>query len=405
MTDEKKPEKFKTPREIDEEKVAEHRARVEEKQRKEEEKAEAEEEKRKAAEAKHLAAEAERMAKEQEKREKIRAVRQQENDVFKALADEKGHDYKSLVSNCYTEMDSNTDMVLKGISYGTIVEGRGGTGKTYRILNQCLRECGADNVAYTDSYTTPASFYVWLYKNRDKRVCIIDDCAGFMNNDKILAFLKGALWHTNDGKTRIVNYMTTKPLNDEYGEPIPSTCEVECRLIIITNWLDDEKPHVKAVLSRVNRIRVDVPYKELLSILEQVIKKEYKSLTDAERKQCLEFLMENTSKNTPELNIRTLLRVMDYREYAKQRNAGDLWRTLSLKLLERDDRLLLVEKIVEDKSFQSEAERFEAFAELTGESQATFYRLKKKLEKMLKERRERKEEAALNNDKAIKTAS
>jgi len=356
------------PSQLDELKVEEHRRRVAEKL------------------AKVNKVEDSKVDKAEERRQKIHDVRDQEHEVFKALADVKDDSYRSLVSDAYSEMDANVDMVIGGISYGTIIEGRGGTGKTYRVLNKCLKECGVDEVAYTDSFTTPAAFYVWLFKNKDKRVLIVDDCAGFMNSDKILSFIKGATWPVGSTNQRVVSYLTTKPLKDEFDDYVPSTIEIEARMIVITNFLDDDSPHVKAVLSRINRIRVDVPRNELLHILGQIIKKEYKGLSFEERKEALQFMTENTTNQTDDMNIRTLLHIMDYQIYAKQKGLGDVWKTLSLKLLQRDDRMVLVEKLLSDENFLNEEERYTRFIDLTGDSRATWYRLRKKVERLQKER-------------------
>lgn len=315
------------------------------------------------------------------KNEKIRNIKDKESDVFKAL---RVDNYKGLVSNCYSELDVNTDMVIQNISYGFIAEGKGGTGKTFRILNKCISDLGDEMVAYADSFTTPTALYVWLYENKEKKVLILDDCAGLMDNGKILAMLKGALWHVNDGKTRIINYLTTKPPKDEYDEPLPRSFEVEARIIIITNYLNDDNPHVKAILSRVNKVVVEVPRKELLVILRQIIKKDYHLLSQSDKEEILNYLESKTSNASEDLNIRTLLRMLDYKIWANKNNKGDAWQPLCLKLLQRDDRLALVEKILDDPTLTTEIEREDKFIELTGDSRATYYRLKKKLSKRSK---------------------
>jgi hypothetical protein len=320
----------------------------------------------------------EEKAKIEEKRKKIDNIKERENEVMKAL---RFDDYENLVSDCYTELDVNTEMVLQKKSYGCIVEGKGGTGKTYRILNQCIKAVTEEHIAYIDSFTTPTAVYVALYENRDKDVLIFDDCADMMNNGKILAMLKGALWHVNDGKTRIVSYLTTKPPKDEYGDELPRNFEFDGRIIIITNYLKDDNPHVKAVLSRVNRVLVEVPRKELLKILCQVVKKSHGTLNVFEREECVDFLEVNTNNQTEELNIRTLLRVMDYRWWAKDNNKGDAWKILSLKLLQKDDRLVLVEKLLLDESFATKEDLIDYFIEKTGASRPTYYRLEKIVKK------------------------
>ena len=100
------------------------------------------------------------------KNEKIKTIKGKENEIFKAL---RVDNYKGLVSNCYSELDVNTDMVIQGISYGFIAEGKGGTGKTFRILNRCTSELGEDEVAYADSFTTPTALYVWLMRTGTRR--------------------------------------------------------------------------------------------------------------------------------------------------------------------------------------------------------------------------------------------
>ena len=350
---------------------------------KENEKAMKEAEKMLAAENRHKAAEAEHMQKAEEKKQKIHEIKEQENNVMATIAAAvKKGGYRDLVSNAYTALDANTEMAIKGFNYGFIGVGRGGVGKTFRILQKCILECGRENIAYTDSYTTAGGFAVWLFQNREKEVIILDDVAGLLSNPKIVAMLKGALWHTSDGKTRVVNYMTTKPLQDEYGEPVPSTFEIDARIIIITNELNDDNPHIKAILSRVNVINVEIPYSELISLLEQIVDKtEYKELSKAERREGLDFLKKNTTRSTADLNIRTLLKIFDYFAYAKNVETPDLWKVLSLDMLQQNDRLVLVEKLMQDKSLLSETERVEKFTELTGGSKNMWYRLRKKYEK------------------------
>jgi hypothetical protein len=344
----------------------------------------------------------EKKDKDAEKREKIDAVKSMEKTVYDSL---KNKDYQNLMSNCYTEMDVNVQMVLDKISYGAIVEGKGGTGKTFRILNQCISalDDNEERVAYADSFTTPTALYVWLYENRDKDVLILDDCAGLMENAKILAMLKGALWHINDGQTRLLTYMTTKPPKDEYDEPLPRSFEINARIIIITNYLNEDSPHVKAVLSRVNKVVVEVPRTELLLILEQVIKRPYHKLDYAERNETLEYLRGKTDNKTEDLNIRTLLRMMDYRYWAKKNNMGEAWKPLSLKLLEKEPRMAMVEKLLNDPTFESEEERIDRYVELTGESRPTWYRWKKKVEKQLKLQKKMEEKNGTKPEGAIPT--
>lgn len=312
--------------------------------------------------------------KREDKLEVLKKVREEEHKVFSALKDE---DYQALMSDVYTELDSYVDMCVKDISTGCLIEGAGGTGKTYRIVNKCLKS--DVEFAYTDSFTTPKAFYIWLYQNRDKDVLIIDDVAGFMNNDKILAFLKGALWAVNN--KRIVTYMTSSPIKDEFGDVLPNVCEVTANLVIITNFVNKKSPHVGAVLSRINYCKLEIPREELLRILRQIVKNEYDALSLDEREEVLQYLVDNTSDSTMDLNLRTLFKLYQFRVYSKQCFKPELWKNLALKMLQKDDRLVLVENLMRDENMKSEEERIKKFSELTGESKSTYYRLKKEIEK------------------------
>ena len=319
--------------------------------------------------------EEQKQSKEEIKKEKIEKVLQEEQRIFETI---KNIDYKELVSDCYLQMDSCVDMCIENISTGAIIEGSGGTGKTFRTLNKALLKLGEKNIAYTDSFTTDTAFFIWLWKNRNKNLLIVDDCSGFLSSNKILAFLKGALWDING--RRIVHYMTTKPLQDEYGEPVPSTCEINARIIIITNFINKKNPHLQAVLSRVNYCYIDISDEEIISILRQIAEKEYMGLTKDERLEVLNYLIANFSKKMKNLNLRTLFKMFQFKVYSKRCGKPLLWKQLSLNLMEEDDILVLVEELLKNENFKSEEERINEFTALSGRKRATWYRLVQKLE-------------------------
>jgi len=307
----------------------------------------------------------------EEKAEKIKKVKKEEqkveDDLHKMNVDQ-------LQSNVYLEMDAYTEMVAKGISFGSIVEGPGGTGKTYRILNQ-LKDV---DYAYTDSFTTPAAFYIWMYKNRNKEVLIVDDIAGFMTNEKVLAFLKGGLWEVNG--RRIIHYMTTKPLQDENGEYVPNTFILSARMIIITNKLNRKNPHLQAVVTRVNYCKVEIDFDELMNIFEQIVKKEYPGLSLDERYEVFNYIKENTSETNIQLNIRSLIKCFQQRVYSKNIKSPDLWKRLAMiSILQKNPNLVIVEEIENDPQFKTVEEKVAEFKRKTGKARATYFRLKEQL--------------------------
>lgn len=308
---------------------------------------------------------------------KIEAVEVEEQKVFDNLI-EASRKYESLLSSAYTEMDAVCQMVCAGISNGALIWGEGGTGKTFR----CIKHCVDANVEweYLDSFATPASLYAFLYKNKDKDVLLIDDLASFLSDVKILAFLKAALW-ASVGNKRIVNYESTKIMKDEKGKLIPKKFEMNARIIIITNSLDKKSPHIRAVLSRINEVELDIPRDELLRILEKIAESPYEDLDLGERMQVFRFLKDNTSNSTEDLNIRTMFKLFQYRRYAKVAGNPNLFDILGLKILKRDETLVVVEALLNDSSFLTEDDRINKFVELTKKTRATYYRLKKRLTK------------------------
>jgi hypothetical protein len=303
--------------------------------------------------------------------EKIKKVREEEQQIEDDL--KKVH-VEQLKSNVYLEMDAYVEMVARGISYGTIIEGPGGTGKTWRILNN-LKDV---DYAYTDSFTTPAAFYIWMYKNRNKEVLIIDDIANFMNNEKILAFLKGGLWEVN-GK-RIIHYMTTKPLQDENGEYIPNTFILSARMIIITNRLNKRNPHLNAVLTRVNYTKVEIDFDELMNILEQIVKKGFPGLEKEECIEVYEFIKTNASESTAGLNIRSLIKCFQQRVYSKAIENPDLWKRLAMiSILMKNPTLVIVEEIENNPKLKTVEDKIKEFKSRTGKVRSTYFRLKEQL--------------------------
>jgi len=312
--------------------------------------------------------------KEEQKKEAIKEAKDKEQEVDETL---KLGRHEDLKSDVFLEMDAYVDMVANGITYGAIIEGAGGTGKTWRVINHLTDV----DYAYTDSFTTPQAFYIWLYANRHKEVLVVDDVAGLTTNDKVLAFLKGALWEIN-GK-RIIHYMTTKPMQDEYGNYVPNAFILDARMIIITNKLNKKNPHMNAVLTRVNYCKVEIDYEELMNILEQVAKKDYPGIPLEERMEVLNFIRNNTSEVNNNLNIRSLIKAFQQKIYSNKIENPTLWKQLVMVgVVQRNPAMVVVYELMNDTSFGTEEERIAEFKNRTGRSRPTYFRLKDQMKLM-----------------------
>ena len=311
--------------------------------------------------------------KDQLRQELLNDARHREEEVDRLL---KNANIEDIDSSCYMEMDNYVGMVKMGASYGAIIEGSGGSGKTYRVISH-LKDC---DYAYTDSFTTPQALYTWMYKNREKDVLVLDDVSGFFSNLKVLAFLKGGLWHVGDSKNRIIHYMTSKPLQDSDGLFVPSAFVLGARMIIITNKLNRKNAHLQAILTRVNYCFVDIPFEELIRILEQVADKDYDGLSREERMEVFWFLKENLTPSTEHLSIRTLIKCFQQKVYSNRINEPTLWKKLAMvSILKKNPALVLVDELLHNDTILKEEDRIHIFCEKSGRSRATYYRLKEQL--------------------------
>lgn len=316
--------------------------------------------------------EPEKKSEKELKFEKLHKVKAEEEVLLSAWR--KTFDDDLTESDCYFEMDNYVKMVAEGISTGCIIESSAGLGKSHRttsILNKMNVDYG-----YIDSYSSPASFYVWLYKNKDN-IVVIDDIPNLFHDKRALSYLKAALWAVQS--QRIVHNLTQKPLIDEFGENVPDNFEVTGGLIMLTNILPIKNPHVQAVLSRVNYTKLEIPIEERLRIIEAIAKKKYDELNESERLEVVDFIKKNTTDEMRDINLRTLFKLFHFRQFTKREKAGELWKRLGNHLFKKDDTPILVEEL-EKRTDLTPDQKVDKFMELTGKSRATYYRLKQKAE-------------------------
>lgn len=319
----------------------------------------------------------EKKSKEEIKHEKLREVRHKEEELLKAWRN--SFDEELASSDCYFEMDNYIQMVAKGKGTGCIIVSSAGLGKSYRatsILNKLGVEYG-----YIDSYSSSAAFYVWLYKNRDK-ISIVDDVPNLFYDRRALSYLKAALWAAGVGEKRIVHNKTQKPLEDEFGETIPDNFEFTGRLVILTNQLPAKNPHVWAVLSRVFYTTLRIGEEEILRIMKAVAKKKFDGLDEKERMEAVEFIEKNAKGKLKNINLRTLIKLFQFREFAKDEKAGVLWQRLGLHLLKKEEEVvadevnLLVEDLEKNIGLTMN-QKVEKFMQITKKSRATYYRMRR----------------------------
>jgi len=133
----------------------------------------------------------------------------------------------------FANLESLTKMVGRGIQPSLVITGMAGVGKTHLVketlTNMGLRE--SHEFEHFKGKATPAGLYMTLYANSDK-IIVLDDCDSVFKDDDAVNILKAAL---DSYDTRQISYISSKPLKDEFGEPIPSRFEFTGKIIFISN--------------------------------------------------------------------------------------------------------------------------------------------------------------------------
>ena len=293
-------------------------------------------------------------------------IRKEEKELIESW---KKSDFEDIDIKSFDVPKHFIKMVCKGISYGCVLEGEGGLGKTYSAINIIKSE--KIDFEYQNTHSSPLELYKWLYWNKEK-ICILDDLAGIWNNPNTLAILKAVLWDT-DGKR-----IATMNTSDRYLDGVPRAFEFKGGIILLSNKINQKDEHISALLSRCLYYELNFTYKEKLRIMKEITKKPYKKTTSELREKALNLLINNTDVTTSDLNFRTLIKTFDLLLYS-EKNAEML---LKSTLKTDETKKIIIELMKKDNL--TEAQKIVEFIEKTGKSRATYFRIKKELKELMK---------------------
>ena len=195
--------------------------------------------------------------------------------------------------------------------------------------------------------------------------------------------MKCALGSTEElNKGRKISNSTQKAIQDSVnGGYVPNSFFFEGRIIILTNSLNDKSAHVKAVISRLDHVKLVLSDTQKFNIMSEIVKNPYSSLTLSEREYCLNYLQQNASLCPSYLiNLRTLKKLYDYYLFCK--STGDLtgFDVMGRGLLELDndgieDSDIMAVREIEKRSDLNREEKSKEFISLTGKSRPTYFRV------------------------------
>jgi hypothetical protein len=271
---------------------------------------------------------------------------------------------KSDTSAYFATVYHFVKMVAEGHSNALIIKSKGGIGKSFVVL-KTLKEMNVPFV-FLNAYSTPLSFFEFLSSNADKLI-LLDDCENVLKDKVSVSILKSALWSVTG--TRVINYLST---TDKLK--VPSSFIFTGKIIFCINGNLVKNADVQALKSRVLYHEINFTNDEIIKIMYEIAKDDYKDTTFEERKSIVDYLRENTDYST-DLNFRTLIKSYDIFRYSKINKID--WKPLVAGLITKDKYITVVKSLI--SSNLSIPDQIVNFRTATGKSQSSYYRLRSKL--------------------------
>ena len=173
----------------------------------------------------------------------------------------------------FNNLERLTKMVGRGIQPSLVITGGAGLGKTY-LVKKTLTDMGleeAKQFVHFKGRATAAGLFVTLYENSDK-IIVLDDCDSVFKDVDAVNLLKAAL---DSYDTRKLSYISTKPLKDAYGDPVPRHFEFTGKIIFISNisqsklddaiksrsFVSDISMNTKQMFKRIDDLKDDIEKK------------------------------------------------------------------------------------------------------------------------------------------------
>lgn len=235
-----------------------------------------------------------------------------------------------------------------------IVVSRAGLGKTTLVEEELETEAPL----MLNSHITPLAFYKMLAeKNYEERDClIVIDEAEIMFRDAKLKTMLKLLCDTR--KEKVVQYSSTTPLL----KGLPSEIHTKAKVVMLINTLEPKDEHIKAVMSRGHLISFQPSDAEIFNYLNQSVW--------ADDKEIIKFIKgyANLSRS---MSLRTYVKAVESKKSSLD------WKAIILNDMDLDQRLLVVQRLLEDKAIKNEAKRVEEWEKITGGSKSDFYRFRK----------------------------
>ena len=205
----------------------------------------------------------------------------------------------------FSNLERLTKMVGKGIQPSLVITGMAGVGKTH-LVKETLKGMGlreSYEFVHFKGRSTAAGLFITLYQNSDK-IIVFDDCDSIFKDDDAVNILKAAL---DSYDTRKISYISSKPLKDEYGEPIPAHFEFTGKVIFISNIHQSKLD--EAIRSRSFVADISMNTTQMFTRMEQLMAKMEPSIPLAAKQQALTIMKSLDEKYAGiDVNLRSFIK-------------------------------------------------------------------------------------------------
>ncbi len=212
-----------------------------------------------------------------------------------------GRDPQVMFSN----LERLTKMVGRGIQPSLVITGMAGVGKTH-LVKETLKGMGlteSKDFVHFKGRATAAGLFITLYQNSDK-IIVLDDCDSVFKDDDAVNILKAAL---DSYDTRKISYISSKPLKDEYGDPIPPHFEFTGRIIFISNIHQSKLD--EAIRSRSFVSDISMTTTQMFTRMEQLMEGMERSIPLPAKQQALEIMKSLDAKFAGiDVNLRSFIK-------------------------------------------------------------------------------------------------
>ncbi len=239
--------------------------------------------------------------------------------------------------------------------------GEGGIGKTETILRTLEEE--KVKAIYLNGVVTPLELYNMLYEHNGELI-VFDDIEGVLDNHRAVSFLKAAIYGYKD--KRVLCYPTNSHLLRA-----PEAFEFTGRIILCMNRFP-QNPDLESLYKRTIHFELKLKLDEKIALFRDIALIDYDGINLEERKEVCEFLISRICIATKDVCLRDLFRSFSIYKYNKKN-----WKQLINLLIETDSDVNAYLKVIKIEGSISRQVR--SFAELTGKSRSSFFRIKNKL--------------------------